>query len=229
MVKMPLNKWRFVDSPMEIKKFMLSSFEGKDFLAQQKLDGWCTYLVKDDGSWLKSINIHGTNRGDNLFFLSKRELSKGGPTDIPVSSQISNEIKKIHIPPKTVLICEWMKRRTQDTSIGEKLFVYDILYYNGEWVGNLGAMDRFQKVISLSNESLPIPDWTKTKFADFYEKQKSFLWTEGIVLKKINAPIKGNFSKSEDSGSLIKCKWRSGSSGRDIVEDTDRLTPALTI
>ena len=214
-----LRKWRFADSPIEVKKTFLPSLEGKEYLAQQKLDGWCTFLVRDDEDWLKTNSIKATNRGSNHYFISRREFAKGGPTDIPVDQKIVDKIiDKLHLPNLTVLICEWMKRRTQDTSIGEKLFVHDMLYINGDWTGNIGAMERWQKVLEISNNDfLPAPSWAKENFTAFFDKQASIPWTEGIVLKKMSSPIKGNYQKTIDSGFLIKCKWRSGSSGRDIV------------
>jgi ATP-dependent DNA ligase len=217
----------YPDKPMEDVKESLPRYEEeKCWRAQSKLDGWRTLVARDknqtiaDPTWAQG-------KDNSLFFLSRRDGKKGGPTRIPVSQGIIEAIEALNLPDKSMLDGEWMARRT----IGEcpeKLFLFDVLWFNDKWFGDLTFFKRDEFLTSIvkasepsvpvhTREHVPMPAQAKESFAELFKYVQAVPYTEGIVLKHLDSKIKGDIDGCVKNALWAKIKWRSGSSGRDIV------------
>jgi len=218
-------KLRFPDKPFESHKSTIKDFDTNQYIAQSKLDGYRTFVIKNKNhSIIKQYNGTNISKGDNLFFLSRRGINKGGPTDIPVKQEIINVIDSLNLPDNTMLDCEWLCRRT----IGEcpeKLFIFDVIWLNDEWIGKKPFIDRNKILLDLINKKLcdcvGIPDSTSTNFEEFFETQTKIPWTEGIVLKHHTSTIIGDNLECKKNPLIIKIKWRGSSDGRQPIKDIE--------
>jgi len=213
--------WRYADKPIEIfgAEEQLPEYEQKStYFAQQKLDGWCCYLVVDDDISSLGVGDPAWDRSNGLYFLSRRDMKKGGPTEIPVSGDMVSDVRSLGLPNKTILVCEWMKRRTDDLGFPECLYLIDSIYIADQYVGDRGASERFAVLPCIDGLSnLRTPETVDSGFLDFYNAQKELPYTEGIVLKRSTGRLLGDPAGAKKSGHMLKLKWRSGFDGRDIV------------
>jgi hypothetical protein len=199
--------WRYADRPLEMfrpEKVLPKLDADKCWFAQQKLDGWLTNIVKDG----------------KLSFLSRRDKAKGGPTPIPVKPEIIAAVEALELPDKTHLVGEWLNRRT----IGEcpeRLYLFDVMCWSDQSFCEMGALERWNFLMDKVGElkgDLAYPLYCDCNFLSFFNEQTKIPYTEGIVLKHVRGKVKGDNERGIDNGMLVKVKWRSGSSGRDIVE-----------
>lgn len=195
------------------------------WIGQQKLDGHRTLIVKDTTGQILS---YGGNkawvRGSNLYFLSRRDLVKGGPTKIPVKEEIVKAIEALDLPDQSMLDGEWLARRTIG-EIPETLFLFDVMWYKDEWQGKYPLRDRLnilEKIVSGKlNEYIRIPESFTADFKTAFDSQKKISWTEGLVLKQLDSTIISDRKECVKNPSWVKVKWRSGHDGRDIVFGTE--------
>lgn len=207
------------NKPIEIFKDRLPNLE--NYIAQQKLDGWRTLITKDSTHKIvksyKNGNV-GWAAKEQYFFLSRRDISSGGPTNIPINIDIVDFIDSLNLPDNTMLDAEWLARRT----IGEcpeGIYIFDIMWYNNEWLGSKPFKTRFnllrEILESKQNSFVKMPEWTESNYEEFFQKQTKIPYTEGIVLKKLDSTIISDRVKCVKNPAWLKCKWRSGSDGRE--------------
>jgi hypothetical protein len=230
---------RFPDCPLEIFPSILSELDKKqeEFDNTLKLDGWRTLTIKDPKheivkSYLGGSESWACGKDKDLFFLSKRGLNKGGPTRMPVSPEIVVAVDALNLPSSTMLDAEWLERRTQGDNITQSLWLLDVMWLNDEWKGK----EQFKTRLELLSKILPLqtvdellskpikpvsipgrPNIGMT-ISQFFERTKSIPWTEGIVIRKLSSPIVGDREKCCDNASMLKAKWRSGCSGREVYK-----------
>lgn len=210
---------RYADKPQEAFK----PEETLPFLEQQnvhftqaKLDGWCTYIGRDSK---KTFNYEYVGKDKSYFFVSRRDKAKGGPTTIPVKSSIIEVVESLNLPDQTMLVGEWMARRT----IGEcpeRLYMIDILWWNDQCYCNKGAWERWNHLnrsLGQLNGDIAYPETAESGFLEFYGRQTKIPYTEGVVIKHKAGLMKGDINGSIKNAMMIKLKYRSGSSGRDIA------------
>lgn len=220
---------RFGDKPLEMFKQVFPKFDAELNVhdCTSKVDGWRTWVIKDkEHTIVKSYPNGNTNwaRGKNkdLFFLSRRGFDKGGPTNIPVKEEIVETVDNFDLPNLSMLDSEWLDRRTIG-EIPESLFLLDVLWYQDEWIGGKIWLERkpllftFQDKVN-NHVRFPLRPKEGQKFSDFFEEMKSIPWTEGIVLRHNNNTQIGDRTECKKNATLIKIKWRSGSSGREEVK-----------
>jgi ATP-dependent DNA ligase len=190
-----------------------------------KLDGWRTHIVRDKSHKI----ISGFEKADwakgsdhSLFFLSSRNMSKGGPTVIPVCDEIIQSVEKLNLADLTILDSEWMARRT----IGEcpeKIFIFDVIWLSNQWLGNLPYMERKRIREDLLKDKLTfvldIPEEVQNDIAGFFKKMTQIPWTEGMVGKHCDSKLKSGFDEPIKNPWWVKIKWRDGASGRDTVRN----------
>jgi hypothetical protein len=218
--------FRYADKPTEMfgPEKILPKMEAQNaHFIQQKLDGWCTYLVKDRS---QSIFPKELAASDSLYFLSRRDKAKGGPTKIPVKEEIIDLIDLLDLPDQTCLVCEWMARRTIG-EMPERLFLIDVLWLDDQFQGGVHAWERWGKVFDLFKdyafkhsqpvEVVSIPETTDSAFLEFFQLQTQIPWTEGVVIKHKRGLMKADLKGAVKNGMMIKLKWRSGASGRETV------------
>ncbi len=198
--------------------------EFNQWIAQQKVDGFRTMTAKD--STRKIVETFGGSpnwaRGKNkdLFFLSRRDLSKGGPTNIPVSEEIVKIVESLELPDLSMLDGEWMARRTIG-EIPESLFFFDIMWKNDDWKGVLPFKTRHEMLMEILENKISgpvkIPETYNNNFRENFDLQKQISWTEGLVFKHLNSIIISDRKECVKNPLWIKIKWRSGDTGRDAV------------
>lgn len=228
--------FRFVDRPIMMFKDALQELDsGKDYLGQWKLDGWLTHVVRDSSHEVLSTwgdRSWACGKDKSLFFLSRRELNKGGPTRIPVRPEIIDQVEALKLPDRSMLAAEWMERRSKDDKLlfdmSEQLWLFDTLFVVDKWQGDEGFESRYKTLVDLTNLTKSLTDQSPVKLlpvipADFlsvFEKTSVdpvFSWVEGLVLKQKNSRLKGGLRKGENNGLQIKVKWRAGASGREKI------------
>jgi hypothetical protein len=215
----------YSDKPMEDFKESIARYEAeKQWWVEAKLDGWRCYIARDRSNrfgseYLRGV-IPGSGRDNSLYFFSRRDSGKGGPTPIPVKIQIVETVESWDLPDLSMLDSEWMARRTVG-ECPEKVFVFDTLWLADEWQGEVPYADRTTRLhfnyASKTNEHVDMPEQAKNGFAEFFAKMQTIPWTEGMVLKDVRGKIKGDIKGCIVNPLLVKIKWRSGSSGREIV------------
>lgn len=155
-------------------------------------------------------------------------MASGGPTAHPVCDAVVDAVELMAMPDQTALAGEWMARRT----IGEcpeKLYLFDILFMDDQWVGDAPFCGRLNLLGSIANwgkykEDEPGAEICRTfteGFREEYERIRSdpsLAWTEGLVLKRRLGTLVGDNKKGVDNGTQVKVKWRSGASGREVFK-----------
>lgn len=219
----------FTDSLQELD-------DENEWFAQQKLDGWRCLLLKDTEHEI--VKNYGGNeswdRGDGLFFLSRRGTNSGGPTELKVSDEIVEVVKGFNLPDKTMIDSEWCERRTKEDGIPECLYVHDLMWLEDQWLGKTECWERYSTLVGLlatrgiiageigdisgmTSQLVRFPDMVESGFVDFFELQKSKSWTEGLVLKNKDHMIKGSKEECKKHALWVKIKWRDGHDGRKVV------------
>jgi ATP-dependent DNA ligase len=125
-------------------------------------------------------------------------------------------IEKLQLPDQIMLDGEWLARRTID-EIPESLFVFDVLWLNGEWQGNVPCWTRHQELLKLTGSRI-MPECVESGFRAFFESRTKIPWTEGIVLKHKSSKVKGDPDECIKNALWVKLKWRSGDTGREVVD-----------
>jgi len=147
-------------------------------------------------------------------------MKKGGPTSFGVSDEIVAAVNNLNLPDKTFLDGEWLERRTKEDNINECLFLFDCLWLDDIWKGELECFSRRKLLEDLTlgktSPTLRIPQLATSGFLNFYDHQKEISWTEGIVLKEISSTIPINLQGCVENGRWQKCKWRTGDTGRTV-------------
>lgn len=102
----------------------------------------------------------------------------------------------------------------------ECIGVHDVTWLNGKYLGNLKLTDRrncdlFKKIPEVKIDNIldnlkvfKIPMLSSGTIIDFYNMQKDFKISEGIVIKKRNSKLIGNKSQSAKNPLWYKIKYR---------------------
>lgn len=194
------------------------------YVAELKLDGWRTFVTRDKSQKIAERfggKEWGQGKDKSLFFLSKRPMTKGGPTRIPVCDEIIHSVEALDLPDQSMMDSEWMARRTVD-ELPEKLFMFDVLWLDDKWRGDEFYYQRREQVESIVKPSsvLGMPPFTKKGFEAYFNESKAAIpWAEGLFLKHSHSRIKGSPTKTKENALWVRIKWRQGASGRDFIPD----------
>jgi ATP-dependent DNA ligase len=183
-----------------------------DFIAQPKLDGFNALIFREKGE---------------LVVLSR--VMK----PLAISAAMRKALEHLPLENGTVLNGEWTCRR--EAWKEEGIFLFDMMYEKGEWIGHWPIEERMMKLIQIHNGlgSLSENPWPiylvagqTENYAQLYKSLIGNMKTEGIVLKRKGSRLVGDFHKSVDNLSMFKLKWRDGPDGmtRMIVPDEDLKT-----
>jgi ATP-dependent DNA ligase len=188
--------------------YALAGVKEGEWLVQPKLDGHNSIIFKEQGK---------------IAVLS-RQMNKLGVSPVMLSG-----LAHLAIEEGTVLNGEWTSRR-QAYKV-EEMYLFDLLYVRGEWVGNLSMEERYARLEAIYKASaqqaecdawpvylVPCKD---TGYAAYYKSLVGDMKTEGIVLKKKDAPLIGNLSRSVENPYMLKVKWRSGADGQTVCVMSD--------
>ena len=202
---------KYPNKPVEIYPEDIPEQDDGTSFAQLKLDGFRCLLTKDTKH--ACAGLPNADRGDGHLFLSRRGLSKGGPTPLPVSDEIVEKILALNLPDNSMFDAEWVERRTAGP---EGLYIHDVLWLRDEWMGNRPCLDRFEIVNGIIPASF-IPMTTMDGFADFFEASKQLPQAEGLVIKDKSSIIKASREECKKNALWLKVKWRAGFDGKKIV------------
>jgi hypothetical protein len=217
--------FRYVDRPVQFFKDengLDKEFSG--YLWQMKADGWCTEIVRDKSKkivepWGRAD--WGKGKDGSLFFLSRRPMNKGGPTQMPVDDRIIQVVESWDLPDQSALAAEWMARRNV-VQAPEMFYLFDVLWWNDKWMGFERLEDRIKTLGELTVKTKKgvvevMPSGVEHFDAVFamIKKDPEYSWTEGLVLKHLGSKLKGDHQKGVDNGLHIKNKWRAGYDRRE--------------
>ena len=182
------NRFLFGTKPFEI--FYASSLvdeksEDPDYCAELKINGWRLGLVSD---------IHGKvtgyqGRGEKMSFFS-----------------ISDDFR---LEPCSQLEGEWVDRRTNQKN---QIYWFNLLRYRGEITGFEDKYRRklleemFPEETKVGEFSMRVVPRFYSDFRQVYEQYRDNDLIEGLVIKKLSAPLEYSFDKLRKSPSTIKVK-----------------------
>lgn len=190
-------KWRFCDKPLEVNS--LVGYEDNKYVAQAKLDGWrCIIIFNENGS-----------------IETRSRVNKS----LDICSELAEALSKLNVPPNSMLDSEWMARRPGHVG-KELIYLFGVLYWNGEWMGQHSERERWELVKNLQvvADPLRLPAYTTTGYEAFYESTKNDPTAEGIVLKDLDSKLLGNLRECKDNPLWYKLKWRGGPSNNTIIK-----------
>lgn len=199
--------WGFPDKPIEVSVDFLKDLdkhESGEWIATFKHDGYRAVLdVRDKG-----------------FEILSPKTSKH-----PISDYLRERLKKFVSDNKfkngTRVDMEWMARREANINLldHELLATIGIMYLNGKRMASKKEEERwaFTQKLKYNEGVIPIESSDKN-YVEFFEKSKSSMLYEGIVLKKKNSKMKLKLASAEDNSLWLKCKWRGGDSGLTTLE-----------
>jgi len=216
--------FRYADKPYLLNDVKASlerlDAEGTHF-AQLKVDGYACYAVKDrQGETLSRFGQH-RNLGDGLYLVTRRDASRGGPTDVPASEEIVEQVASLDLPDRSILLGEWMARRTKG-ELPETLFLFDVLWRDDHWMGQVPAWERWTRTRDLIRKAgldgpVKAVRTVREGFMDLFNESIRLPWSEGVVVKRRRGTLKGDVDRAVKNAQMVKVKWRSGDNGRDVV------------
>ena len=215
----------YPNKPNRDYKESLSRYEEEGcWRMSAKLDGYRCMVARDRsrkfGSAVLNDAVQPVGFDRSLYFFSRRDSKKGGPTPIPVKDEIIQTIEKWDLPDLSMLDGEWLARRTVG-ECPEKYFPFDILWWGDQWLGDMIFSDR-DKILrdqygNAVNKFVDMPNQVSNNFAAFFTKLETIPWTEGGVMKHVDSKIIGDKDKCLYNPLWASVKWRCGSSGREMV------------
>jgi ATP-dependent DNA ligase len=142
----------------------------EEYVAEVKKNGWRSLAVSRDGS-VELWNRHGGR-------MVRR------PEVISTESRLRDRL-----PGNTIIDGEFISYRTKD--VKEVLYVFDILYFDNEWLGNHRYIERREALFELFGRKrrswLRLPTYTVRGKYDFFCKIISKDVNDGLVLKHVDS------------------------------------------
>jgi ATP-dependent DNA ligase len=196
--------WTYPPKPLTMHIGDLVKFDSARWFAQIKYDGHRAHPIRDErGSLIQSRHNKPLN----------------------VGPAIREALQKMGMPEGTMLDCEWNGRRA---SKDEELFIFDALWWGGEWIGSEPVEARYERLRSL-NRTGPIHLVANVE-SGFTDLMKAIIGknkTEGIVLKRRGFTIPRLLRDSKDIPDMVKIKWRDGPDGSTITAAVRQSDGAL--
>jgi ATP-dependent DNA ligase len=197
-------QWTYPPKPLTMHIGDLAKFDAARWFAQIKYDGHRAHPILDD----RGLLVH-----------SRQNKPLG------VSEAIRDALKKMGIPDGTMLDSEWNARRA---SKDEGLFVFDALWWGGEWIGSEPVEARYERIRSLNfNGPIHLVANVQAGFTDLMKAIIGKNATEGIVLKRRGFTIPRLLRDSKDIPDMVKIKWRDGPDGSTITAAVRQSDGAL--
>lgn len=172
--------------------------------AEPKADGWRRPLYFQNGIWT-TVAKYATG-----------EQAKSSPPE-----HLMKELASLKFPEGTAFDAEWMgKRQVQSTHGRHWLILLDILYYGGQWQGDVPYEGRKKNMTTLvelhmakewnieqrMHANILVCPHVESGFKALYEKQRDdpAKLTEGIVLKRRASRLVGG----GDNPDWLKIRYR---------------------
>jgi hypothetical protein len=185
--------------------------------------------AEQPGRWIAQRKRNGWRRpGYKLgcwTFHSKYETGEEAKAQPPLD--LVAELESLGIPDGTAFDMEWMGRRDTEYTKGQNWFeIFDLVYWNKRWQGDVPLKDRLANLKDLlylcrakakmDGKMLDAEHITpriilmpvvEKNFVEFYEQQKLDPLSEGMVMKRLNSTLLGN---GRDNPFWLKIKYREG-------------------
>lgn len=173
--------------------------EPKQWLAEPKGEGWRSALYKAD---------------DHFIRYSKK--TNGEESKRPVPKALMDELDSLGFPKGTAFDAEWMGPCCVDHTRGAHWFIlFDLLYYGGQWQGDIPYEERKANMTTLVNmhrnkagikaQNIIIVPYVEKGFKAYYDEQKKQPLSEGIVMKLRRGHLT---AKGGDNPGWSKIKYR---------------------
>lgn len=198
--------FRFPDNPIRITSDFVLGIRENEWLCQGKYDGWRCQIYQDNGQ----LNLF-TKVGNNL------------PSKTNVPQQIIDTVKSLNLPNGTILDSEFVGPRG---NMSPKIYLFDCLALNGEWLSKTHFVDRWDIVNRLyniisGNSHICLAETIESDFLSYFEKlknkwvdsNKTFKLFEGVVLKRRTGTMVLNRSSCSKSMHMFKLKFRENDEG----------------
>ena len=200
-----IRRMPFPDKPMRMYPHNLAELdaEGK-YVGQDKGDGWRVMIIKKA-------------RNEPLTLLSRVHKKFDY-----MSPEVVEALNMLPIPPYSILDGEWMKRRTRYKG-PEMVTLHGAIAWDGIFLKKYGEERRIEVVnqFDLPDDWLHAPvrkvKMVFSGFEEFFEETKNHPETEGMVLKRLDAPLILSLRDNENNPAWIKVKWRDGADGQTIT------------
>lgn len=199
--------WRAPDKPNRCSPSMLHEWEERGtFVIEEKADGHRGVLFFDE---------------KGVMAVSRHFRS------LDVSTEMLRSLVGL-LPHGSALDVEWMGRRAE---VGhEAIRLIDVLYWEWQWQGSRGLLERTAIFPDLNlPENVSPVERRSSDFLGFFRDQIGSPTSEGVVVKRVGAKLKGKATSAKNPG-WFKVKWRDGPGGDVQVvtrEDVDALIAAI--
>lgn len=203
-------KWRYPDDPTRITR---------DYL--------CELNESQPGTWLAQVKYDDWRRpayriGKDWNFGSKYG---GAKAEIQPPPDLVRELDSMGWPENIALDMGWMGRRCKDVLRGKNmLVVFDMLYLNGAWQGGVPFRQRYDNLKTIfevarakakgPTDRIVLADLQDGDLVKLFDAQKQDPLSEGLVLRRFDSLLIGNFRNREKNPLWKKIKYR------DIHEPT---------
>lgn len=177
------------------------------YCCEPKGDGWRSHMyLPYGGTWTRHA-----------------KYSRGEQAKTPLPSYLIKQLEGLEMPEGTAFDCEWMgPRSVKDTGGQHWLTFYDILYFNGQWQGDLPYRERKSLMTTLLNlykaraeragkphGNLLVTDYVEENFLQCYMDQKpenaGNELSEGIVVKGWDSKL---LVRGGDNPDWFKVRYR---------------------
>ena len=204
--------FRFPDKPNSSgnKVELLDQLEKEGgWIAQMKFDGW-----RDQMNYANGSMTH-TSASNSPLAVGPKCLDKS----------VAGDYFPLNLKGRWIFDAEWMGKRQSDTP--ERLWVFDCLMSEGEWLCRYSFSDRFKIVQAMVPTQMIVPT-AFGDFRDFFEMSKEppysnktadgrWFGCEGLVLKRATSVYRGDIRGTTKNPDWIKVKWRDGEDGQEMV------------
>lgn len=188
--------FRYPDKPTPSGPGVLPDLPDGEWLAQMKSDGYRCLLA-----WNAQCPTFTSRHAEPL------------PASVDLGCDVIGALDGL---PPLLLDAEWMGRRDAQP---EGLVVFDLLAYDGRWLGEKQAGQRFAELLTLwrsvrERPTVRLVEWATSGYHAFFERSKTLPGVEGVVLKHTTSRFIGSTRRSQDNPLWMKVKWRGGESGQ---------------
>lgn len=196
--------FRYPDKPILASESFLNGLD-ENWIAEPKLDGYRCYVIKTGG---------------NIDFVSRHNKR------LDVNKSIRSYFQQFK--QSFIIDCEWINDQrikaintefSKNLKMHEAIGVFDIVRFNEEWITSKPLVERrdneILKSISiceinevLNHSIFRLPSRNGKEALNYFNEQKNYLISEGIVVKKLNSKLICSSKDSANTNSWFKIKYR---------------------
>jgi hypothetical protein len=186
---------------------------------------------KEPGTWIGQIKRNGWRRPGYKqgiwTFHSKYETGVEAKSQPP--ADLVAELDTLNIPDGTAFDMEWMGNRDTEFTGGRHWFeVFDLLYYQGQWQGDIPYEQRLANLVTLlelhfakakvKTPRIVVCKSVRSGFVELFERlEREYeagqrgsdgVISEGLVMKLAGSTLRGDFNRAKENPGWFKVKYR---------------------